>query len=139
MSMRRILSPSPEPSLERKLGRRVFGTLPWYWVFPSQVVRGQERWHATDRGLCKAIAVACKQAGIRKRVTAHTFRHSHATALLQRGENIRVIQDQLGHSHIETTEIYTHATAQYKPASPLDQTVVPFVPAVAADRREARA
>lgn len=123
-----IIAPSPEPSLERKLGRATFGKLPWYWLFPSQVVREDQRWHATDRGLCKAIAVACEQAGITKRVTAHTFRHSHATALLNRGENIRVIQHQLGHRHVETTEIYTHATAQQRPMSPLDQNVVPFVP-----------
>lgn len=122
-----IIAPTEEQSLIRKFGRDTFGTLPWYWLFPSQVTRGKERWHATDRGLCKAIAKAAKEAGMTKRVTAHTFRHSHATALHNRGENIRTIQKQLGHSKVETTEIYTHTTAG-PVASPLDQpNVIPFV------------
>lgn len=128
-----IIAPHPEASLMRKLGRNTFASLPWYWLFPSQVTRtnrdGQvERWHATDRGLCKAIAAACRSAGITKRVTAHTFRHSHATALLQRGENPRAIQQQLGHSKLETTEIYTHVIGGASVVSPLDPPakVIPF-------------
>lgn len=123
-----IICPPPEDSLRRKLGARTFGTLPWYWLFPSQVIRGAERWHATDRGLCKAIAIAARAAGLTKRVTAHTLRHSHATALLERGENIRRIQVQLGHSHVETTEIYTHAAGTETLVSPLDRgpAVIPF-------------
>jgi site-specific recombinase XerD len=115
-----VIAPCDDESLMRKLGRSTFSKLPWYWLFPSQVVRGQERWHATDRGLCKAISKAATEAGITKRVTAHTFRHSHATALLHRGENIRTIQKQLGHSQVETTEIYTHATSG-PVMSPMDQ------------------
>lgn len=115
-----IICPDPEPSLMRKYGPATFGSLPWYWLFPSQVCREGNRWHATDRGLCKAISVACKSAGISKRVTAHTFRHSHATALLQAGANIREIQRQLGHTHVETTEIYTHTTGANALVSPLD-------------------
>ena len=66
-------------------------------------------------------------SGITKRVTAHTFRHSHATALHNNGVNLRTIQKQLGHSHLETTEIYLHATADGGPMSPLDApNVVPF-------------
>lgn len=123
-----IIAPHPEPSLMRKLGRATFGTLPWYWVWPSQVVRDGARWHATDRGLAKAIAHAAREAGLTKRVTPHTLRHSHATALLQRGEDIRSIQTQLGHSHLDTTEIYTHVTTSAGLTSPLDHPpgVIPF-------------
>lgn len=124
---RGIIAPTDDESLIRKFGRDTFGNLPWYWLFPSQVTRGRERWHATDRGLCKAIAKAAKEAGFMKRVTAHTLRHSHATSLLNRGENIRTIQKQLGHTKVETTEIYTHTTSG-PVMSPLDQpNVVPFV------------
>lgn len=125
-----IAAPHPEPSLMKKLGRKTFTTLPWYWLFPSQVITAGNRWHATDRGLCKAIAKAAREEGLTKRVTAHTFRHSHATALLQQGVNIRQIQTQLGHTHLDTTEIYTHATASELPDSPLDQSpsVIHFPP-----------
>ncbi len=55
-----------------------------------------------------------------KRVSPHVFRHSNATALLDRGENIRTIQEHLGHTHVETTEIYTHAKGSDAVISPLD-------------------
>lgn len=55
-----------------------------------------------------------------KRVSPHVFRHSNATALLERGENIRTIQEHLGHTHLETTEIYTHARGSESLISPLD-------------------
>lgn len=123
-----VIAPSPEPSLMRKLGRNTFATLPWYWLWPSQVIRDGARWHATDRGLAKAVRIAAQAAGLTKRVTPHTLRHSHATALLDRGENIVRIKDQLGHEHLDTTAIYTHATGGDTLTSPLDAppVVVPF-------------
>lgn len=54
------------------------------------------------------LKAACRDAGIKKRVTAHLFRHSVATHLMGAGINLRVIQGFLGHSQIKTTEIYTH-------------------------------
>ena len=56
----------------------------------------------------QAIRAAVGGAGLLKRVTAHTFRHTYATHLLQANYDIRTIQDLLGHSDIRTTMIYTH-------------------------------
>jgi site-specific recombinase XerD len=68
------------------------------------------------------LKVAVQKAGIKKRVTVHTLRHSFATHLLERGTDIRYIQELLGHQSSRTTEIYTHMTQKGlgKIKSPLD-------------------
>jgi integron integrase len=90
----------------------------WQWVFPSRSVSpdprsGLTRRHHLDPGTVdKALRAAVAQAGVAKRVTSHTFRHSFATHLLQRGSDIRTIQELLGHADVSTTMIYTHVVQQ---------------------------
>lgn len=116
-----LIFPIDDPALMRKLGRSQFKRLCWYWLFPSRVVRGDERWHATTKGLVEPLKVAAECAGILKRVSPHVWRHSYATNLLTSGTDIRTIQDQLGHTSVETTMIYTHAVGFQGTESPLDK------------------
>ncbi|WP_246525645.1 integron integrase [Geomobilimonas luticola] len=84
------------------------------WFFPQKELALVEengerrRAHVHESRLQKALYLAVRKAGIPKRVTAHTFRHSFATHLLQAGYDIRTIQTKLGHASLKTTMIYTH-------------------------------
>lgn len=91
----------------------------WQWLWPSAVTRGQYRWFATDEMVSKQMRAAVKAAGIIKRITPHTLRHGFATHAMQSGNDIKTVQELLGHEDLNTTAIYLHADAA-RGISPLD-------------------
>ena len=101
------------PAIERRFPNAAKEWI-WQWVFPSiklsvdprsRVVR---RHHLDPNILQRRIKQAALDAGIAKRVSCHTLRHSFATQLLRSGADIRTVQELLGHSDVATTMIYTH-------------------------------
>ena len=88
--------------------------LGWQFVFPSKKRSidprsGKERrHHVQESGLQKAVKRAAGKAGIQKRVTCQTLRHSFATSMLENGTNIRTLQELMGHADVKTTKLYTH-------------------------------
>ena len=100
----------------------------WQFVFPSSTISRDPRsgrhgrHHLHESAVSREITAAVSRSGIAQRATSHTFRHSIATHLLESGDDIRTIQELLGHSSVETTMIDTHVlnTGNRGVQSPLD-------------------
>ncbi len=118
---------SVPPALYKKY-RTALTHYGWQYLFPSTVrsVNPYDgyvcRHHLHASAFAKQLRKAVHSSGIAKRVTAHTFRHSFATRLLENGTDIRTVQELLGHSDLKTTQIYTHVVGQRRAGtrSPLD-------------------
>ena len=90
------------------------GSIGWHYLFPSTCLSYEpgtdnlRRHHVDESSINKLIKRAAAECDIVKDVTSHTLRHSFATHLLESGADIRTVQEQLGHTDVKTTEIYTH-------------------------------
>jgi integron integrase len=98
------------PNAARELG--------WQYLFPASrrtVMAGpdasrprQRRFHLHENALQRAVKQAIRDAGVNKAASCHTFRHSFATHLLNKGAELNAIKDLLGHSSLAATQVYTH-------------------------------
>jgi integron integrase len=98
----------------------------WQFLFPAKQLnldKNSGKWirhHIDESALRRKIKLAIRLAGINKPGSAHSFRHSFATHMLQDGCNIKKLQELMGHSNIQTTAIYTQTIELSKITSPMD-------------------
>jgi integrase len=115
----------------------------WAWIFPSRTTckhprTGETvRWRMHETNIQRAMRAAAQKLGLEGLASPHVLRHCWASHVLASGENIRAVQQQLGHKSLETTMIYVHARGA-EVRSPLDQlpNVLPF-PVQPGQRRSA--
>jgi len=95
---------------------------PKLYLFPTRTRRLQREEPISDKTVWIACSEAARRAGLSKRVTPHTLRHSWATHLLEAGTDLRTIQVLLGHGDLETTAQYLHLSRRHLQAvsNPLD-------------------
>lgn len=103
--------------------------LRWQFLFPSAVLRGAYRWHATPEMMQQALRRAVRAAGILKTVTPHTLRHAYCTHSLRAGVDAPTVQALMGHDHMETTMLYAHGDAA-RGVSPMDVPDVSVKPTI---------
>jgi len=120
------------PSMPIALGRKypqAYKNSGWMFLFPSTTLCKHpvtDQWcrhHLHTSVIRKAVKRATSRSGVQKRVTCHTFRHSFATHLLEAGTDIRTVQELLGHTDVNTTQIYTHIIGKHYAGtmSPIDR------------------
>jgi site-specific recombinase XerD len=108
--------------LAKKYPRWQFATH-WAWLFPAKATCNDPRsgavvrWHCHPANVRRSLSAAARPLGLE--FTPHHLRHSYATHVLNRGGNVRAVQEALGHKHLDTTMVYVHADA-LSVRSPLD-------------------
>jgi integrase len=118
----------PLPFAMEKKSPRLTQDVAWWWLLCSQVrsvdpeTKRVGRWHLDETTYTRELSRAVQRAGIRKRVTSHTWRHSYATHMMNNRVPLREIQELLGHENIETSQIYMHVEQNSAASnrSPLD-------------------